>query len=161
LVVGPSLERRLGPAKFLALYFLCGQLGGLLSVAVQHAAWSTGAPQPFLRLISVESVGATAPVCGLFAAYFAFARETTHYSTAGIFLVLCMYCSFHAGIDGVANAGGFVTGLIGAWALNRVNSMAILTVTAVGLAWSAVRVTFPADWLLYPSQRLDGHSLSH
>jgi membrane associated rhomboid family serine protease len=84
-VFGRELELGLGVRRFLALYFLSGVLGGILQVAFGAVA-SNFMEYSWARQFAGATVGASAGVCGLVAAYAMFYPERT--LTLLVFFVL-------------------------------------------------------------------------
>jgi membrane associated rhomboid family serine protease len=98
ILVGPALERLLGPLRFLAVYLLSA-LGGSVMFYLLAPANEFG-------------LGASGAIFGLFGAYFVVARRLRVDSRSIVFLiVLNLVISFAvAGIAWQAHVGGLLTG---------------------------------------------------
>lgn len=137
-VLGRTLERVLGPLRFLALYLISG-LGGSVSVylfAGPHA----------------PTAGASGAIFGLFAALFIVLKRLGRDTSSVIpILVINLVISFVPGISLAAHLGGFLTGglLAAAFAYaprgmrNRVQALA-----AIGMVLILLAATFYGTTLL-------------
>jgi membrane associated rhomboid family serine protease len=98
ILVGPALERLLGPLRFLALYILSALGGSALFYLLAPA--------------NEFGLGASGAIFGLFGAYFVAARRLRVDSRSIVFLiVLNLGISFAvAGIAWQAHVGGLITG---------------------------------------------------
>jgi len=98
ILVGPALERLLGPLRFLAVYLLSA-LGGSVMFYLLAPANEFG-------------LGASGAIFGLFGAYFVVARRLRVDSRSIVFLILLnLGISFAvAGIAWQAHVGGLLTG---------------------------------------------------
>jgi membrane associated rhomboid family serine protease len=100
-LIGPALELRLGRLRYLALYFLAGIGGSVLTLI--------GAP------IATEAAGASGAIFGLFAAFYIMARRE-NLQTGGIVLTialnLALSFSFSSEIDWRGHVGGLVVGAV-------------------------------------------------
>jgi membrane associated rhomboid family serine protease len=98
-LIGPALEVRLGRWRYLALYFLAGIGGSVLTLI--------GAP------IATEAAGASGAIFGLFAAFYFMARRE-NLQTGGIVLTivfnLALSFSFSNEIDWRGHVGGLIVG---------------------------------------------------
>lgn len=131
-IFGDGVEGRLGHARFLAFYVVCGVAAGALQVAMF----------PSSTLPMVGASGAIAGVTGAYFLFFPFARIVTLVPVfvfarfvrvpAVLFLLLWFvmqlaYGSLTLGVDGTnvggvawwAHVGGFLAGMVGGAALAR------------------------------------------
>jgi rhomboid protease GluP len=110
-----SVERVLGRAEFLALYFAAGLVGGLASLAAHPRAVSAGAS------------GAVFGMFGAFAAVMVVRRKQidpeawrrTMRSLATFFGVNLAFGLAQSGIDVTAHIGGLATGFVGGFLLAK------------------------------------------
>jgi rhomboid protease GluP len=130
------VERMLGRAEFLALYFATGLVGGLASVAIHPLAVSAGAS------------GAVFGMFGAFAAVMVARRaridpgvwQRTMRSLGTFFALNLVLGLSQRGIDVTAHVGGLATGFVGGFALAKTARpgsrplMRALIVAAVGAA---------------------------
>jgi membrane associated rhomboid family serine protease len=121
-LIGPQLERALGPARYAALYFVSLVAGSLAVVLMGQAA-----------------LGASGAIFGLFgaaAAYQRINRINMVQSGLAMLIVLNLVVSFTAGISLAAHVGGLIAGAAAGWAmfdLERRGSPAWLVVTGVAV----------------------------
>jgi rhomboid protease GluP len=146
--LGPAVAELYGPARMVIIYILSGVVGFMItSLAGQYLWWM---PLPFLRGANV-SVGASAPIFGLFGAMVYYGRRTGSRiaSQTGLqyALMLGVFGLIMPGVDNWAHAGGFAGGYLAGIILDplkpeRVDHMAIafacLAATLVALAASFV-----------------------
>jgi len=123
ILVGPALERLLGPLRFLAVY-LFSALGGSVMFYLLAPANEFG-------------LGASGAIFGLFGAYFVVARRLRVDSRSIVFLILLnLGISFAvAGIAWQAHVGGLLTGglLTAAYAYAPRNHRALVQIGATVL----------------------------
>jgi membrane associated rhomboid family serine protease len=101
LQIGPFLERRLGTGRYLALYFLSGIGGSVLSLL--------NGP------IFTEAAGASGAIFGLFAAFYIVARRENFNPTPIVITIalnLAISFSFPSEIDWRGHVGGLIIGAI-------------------------------------------------
>jgi len=109
------VERMLGRAEFLALYFAAGLIGGLASLATHPSA---------------VSAGASGAVFGMFGAFTAVmvvrrkqmdpgAWQRTMRSLGFFFAINLVFGLAQSGIDVTAHIGGLATGFVGAYLLTK------------------------------------------
>jgi rhomboid protease GluP len=109
------VERMLGRAEFLALYFAAGLVGGLASLATHPNA---------------VSAGASGAVFGMFGAFTAVmvarrkqmdpgAWQRTMRSLGTFFAINLVFGLAQSGIDVTAHIGGLATGFVGAYVLTK------------------------------------------
>lgn len=109
------VERMLGRAEFLALYFAAGLVGGLASLATHPNA---------------VSAGASGAVFGMFGAFTAVmvarrkqmdpgAWQRTMRSLGFFFAINLVFGLAQSGIDVTAHIGGLATGFVGAFVLTK------------------------------------------
>jgi membrane associated rhomboid family serine protease len=100
LVVGPAMERQLGPVRYLAVY-LASAIGGSLAFY-------------FLAPPAVEALGASGAIFGLFGAWFVIARRLGLDARGVVFLIVVnLFLSFVVpDIAWQAHVGGLVTGAL-------------------------------------------------
>jgi membrane associated rhomboid family serine protease len=119
-IVGPAVERVLGPVRFLGVY-LASAVGGALSFYL-------------LAPPNQGALGASGAIFGLFGAWFVVSRRLRVDSRAIVFLiVLNLVISFAvAGIAWQAHIGGLITGglLAAAYAYAPRNHRTLVQVTA-------------------------------
>jgi membrane associated rhomboid family serine protease len=97
IVVGPSLERLLGPVRFLAVYLLSAVGGGVMYYYLQ--------PQGF-------AAGASGAIFGLFAAWFVVSRRL-HLDVRGIVTLIAINLVFGFVVPNIAwqdHLGGIIAG---------------------------------------------------
>ena len=98
-VLGPDLERSLGPRKFFSLYFLCA-LGGSLA-------------DLYLLDPATPSLGASGAIFGLLTATIVIGRHLrADVSQLIVLLVINAALGFTGGIDWRAHLGGALTGAL-------------------------------------------------
>jgi membrane associated rhomboid family serine protease len=98
-LIGPALELRLGRLRYLALYFLAGIGGSILTLI--------GAP------VATEAAGASGAIFGLFAAFYIMARRENLQTGGIVFTIalnLALSFSFSNEIDWRGHVGGLVIG---------------------------------------------------
>jgi rhomboid protease GluP len=136
------VERMLGRAEFLALYFVSGLLGGLASVATHPL---------------VVSAGASGAVFGMFGAFTAVmvvrrkriepgAWSRTMRSLGGFFALNLVIGLSARSVDLAAHLGGLVAGFVGAFVLTRTASPTarpllralVLATVGAGIAFGGV-----------------------
>jgi membrane associated rhomboid family serine protease len=144
-LLGPQLERLLGPARFAALYFVALVAGGFAVVLVGEA-----------------SVGASGAIFGLIGATAAY-QHMNHInmlqSGLAMLIVINLALSFTPGISMAAHVGGLLAGAITGWAmfdLERRRSPAWLAVTG---AAALIVVLAVAGVLVSHHVALTGHGL--
>jgi rhomboid protease GluP len=109
------VERMLGRAEFLALYFAAGLVGGLASLATHPNA---------------VSAGASGAVFGMFGAFTAVmvvrrkqmdpgAWQRTMRNLGTFFAINLVFGLAQSGIDVTAHIGGLATGFVGAYVLTK------------------------------------------
>lgn len=112
LAFGQQIERFYGAARFLAIYFIGGLLGSIASFV-------------FSPLPSVGASGAIMGILGAVCIFFwlqrrllgTVARTQLWPALVSVVLILVMGISQAGVVDNMAHAGGFVGGLVAAWAL--------------------------------------------
>ena len=115
LITGAFLERKIGSARFLAIYLLSGVSGSVLS------AWT----HP-----DIVSIGASGAIAGLLGAMVTlkFSSRAPEVGSAWMWQVIginALY-SFAPGVDGLAHLGGFVAGLaLGGYAATTIPAVAL------------------------------------
>jgi membrane associated rhomboid family serine protease len=144
-LLGPQLERLLGPARFAALYFVALVAGGLAVVLVGEA-----------------SVGASGAIFGLIGATAAYQRMNhinMLQSGLAMLIVVNLAISFTPGISMAAHVGGLLAGAIAGWAmfdLERRRSPAWL---AVAGAAALIVVLAVAGVLVSQHVAVTGHGI--
>jgi len=145
-IYGSSLERLLGPARFLALYLASGFFGNALSVSMRPCAVGVGAS------------GAVFGVLGAFAAYYFRRRRASALADQmlrgiGALIAINLLFGFTvSGIDNWAHIGGLAAGtVIGVaadeitprprWQAVALVAGAVVVVIAVGIALVVTQVT--------------------
>jgi membrane associated rhomboid family serine protease len=105
VVIGPPLERLLGPARFTALYFIAALGGG----AAEYVFGASGVPV----------VGASGAIFGLFAACLVMVRRLglDPQWLVGIIVINFVFTFSVHGISKLGHVGGFVIGAIAAVAI--------------------------------------------
>jgi membrane associated rhomboid family serine protease len=102
-LVGPTLERALGPIRYTALYAV-SLVGGSVAVV----------------LVGQSNIGASGAICGLLAATVVYQRSrhiTLAQSGVVIWIVLILVSSFAPGISLAGHVGGLLTGGVAGWLL--------------------------------------------
>jgi membrane associated rhomboid family serine protease len=99
ILVGPALERLLGPVRFLSIYLLSAIGASMLFYVLAPA--------------SAAALGASGAIFGLFGAWFVVSKRLRLDSRAIVFLIvlnLAFSFTFHSFIAWQAHVGGLVTG---------------------------------------------------
>lgn len=127
-MTGPALEQMIGPAKFLALYFLSGIGGSVASIVSHGEGFWIGA-------------GASGAICGTVGMLIAWAirtknAELKHMMVRWVLIILVMGVAFH--FDNAAHVGGLVIGAATAWFVKPA-TLTRLSPRAVGV-WDAAAV---------------------